>query len=122
MAPDVHVVEDDRVLHLAVAIDAHVVAQHRSLHAAARYDAARRNDRIDRHAHAIRIGEHEFHRRILLLPGAQRPALVVQVEDRRNRDQVHVRFVIRVERANVAPVMRLRLALVLEIVGVHPIF
>src|SRR5437588_12559969 len=48
---------------------------------------------------------------------AQRPGLVVQVENRRDADQVHVGFVIGVEGADVAPVERVLRVFVGEVVG-----
>ena len=61
--------------------------------------------------------EHELGRRELRLVGAQRPVGVVEVEDGVHLDEVHGRFVVGVQRAHVAPVLRLLLVLVPEEVG-----
>ena len=50
------------------------------------------------------FAEHELRRRQIRLIGADRPVIVVQVEQRIDRDQIDVRFVVGVERADVAPV------------------
>jgi hypothetical protein len=47
------------------------------------------------------------------------PALVVEVEDRRNRAQVHVGVVVGVQGTHIAPVERLLLVLVHKAVGHH---
>ena len=52
------------------------------------------------------FGEHELCRRILALVGADGPVLIVEIEDGRDRDQIHVGFVVGFERADVAPVER----------------
>src|SRR2546429_1469968 len=78
----VHVIIDDGIRHLAITVHAHVVTNHGCLHASAGDDRTAGHDRIQGHAHALGIGKHEFGGRILLLPGAQRPGFVVQVEDR----------------------------------------
>ena len=51
--------------------------------------------------------------------GADGPPLIVKVELGDHRDQVHIGFVIRVERADVAPVADLFGVDVVEIVGDH---
>src|SRR6202046_2539583 len=81
-APNVHMVEDDRFLHFAVTVDAHVVAEHRFFHSPARNDRAARDDGIHCCAHALWVSEYEFRGRILLLPGVERPAYVVEGEHR----------------------------------------
>ena len=57
-----------------------------------------------RRAFVTFFGEHEFRRRKVRLISADRPVLVVHVQQRIDRDQVHVGFVVGVERADVAPV------------------
>ena len=63
-----------------------------------------------------------FTGRILLLPGAQRPGFVVKIEDGRNGNQVHVGFVIGLDGADVAPILRADFVLVDEVVGVDAVF
>src|SRR5277367_1432811 len=103
-AADVDVVEDDALIEFAVAIDAHIEAEDGFGDASARNNRARANDGIERDAHAGGIGENEFGGRILLLPGVQRPAFVVEVEDRGDGDQVHIGFVVGLDGADIAPV------------------
>ena len=69
-------------------------------------------------AGAFGIRENEFGGRILLLPGIERPAFVVEVEDRRHGDQIHVGFVVGVDGADVAPVGFFFFIFVAKIVGV----
>ena len=52
-----------------------------------------------------------------MLPAAQRPIFVVEVEDRRNADEVHVGFVVGVDGADIAPVERFLAVLVDEVVS-----
>ena len=52
-----------------------------------------------------------------MLPGAQRPGAVVQVEDRRHADQIHVGFVVGVDGAHVAPIQSILAVFVDEVVG-----
>src|SRR5229473_4655100 len=104
VAADIHVVVDDGIRDFAVTVDADVVANHRFLNASAGDDRAAGHYGIERDAHALGIGKHEFCRRILVLPGAQRPGSVVEVENGRHADKIHVGLVVGVERANIAPV------------------
>ena len=106
VAADVDVIEDDGIFDFAVAVYANIVAQDGVCNAPARNDRATGNHGIDSDAHAIGIGENEFRGRILLLPGAERPALVVQIENRRHGTEIDVRFVVGVDCADVAPVLR----------------
>ena len=69
------------------------------------------------HAHTLGIGENKFRGRVLMDPGTQRPGSVVQVENGRHAHQVHVGFVIGVERADIAPVQSVFAIFVDEIVG-----
>src|SRR5579872_5904882 len=55
--PDVDVIEQDRVLHVRVAVCADVVAQHGAVHAAAGNDRASAHHGIEANAHAVGIGE-----------------------------------------------------------------
>src|SRR5271168_4375071 len=52
IAADIHVIVDDRVLHVTEAVHTHVVAHHGSPHAPAGNDGAARHDGVERHAHA----------------------------------------------------------------------
>ena len=117
VAADIDVVIDDGSGDFAIAVDADVVAEEGVLDAAAGKNGAVGNDRIERDAHAIGIGENKFRWRILMLPGAQRPGLVVEVEDRRDADEIHVGFVIGVDGTDVAPVERLLGVFVNEVIG-----
>src|SRR5277367_3395034 len=116
-AADVDVVEDDALIEFAVAIDAHVEAEDGFGDASARNNRACADDGIERDTHAGGIGENEFGGRILLLPGVQRPALVIEVEDRGDGDQVHVGFVVGLDGADITPVGFFFFIFVAEIVG-----
>src|ERR1035437_5455029 len=116
-AADADMREQDAVVHLGVGVDAHVVGEDGVLYDAAGDDASVGDDGIERGAGASGFSENEFRRGILALVGADRPLFVVQVEDGRNRDDVHVGFVVGFERAYVAPVARFFLVLIDEIVG-----
>src|SRR5207249_11212500 len=61
--------------------------------AAAGDHRAARNDGIESHAHAFRVGKNEFCWWVLVLPSAQGPGAVVQVEDRRHADRSEERRV-----------------------------
>ena len=126
---DRDVLVDDRVPHDRAAADVDAVHQHRPLHLGVASARARRGERIERRtvppetitpAHTIEfmaaptrarlLLEHELRGRQRLGPGEDRPLLVVEVEDRVDRDQVHVRVVVGVERPDVAPVAAVALA------------
>src|SRR6266436_3379049 len=79
---NIHVIVDDGLRDFRVAVDADIVADHGRLHAAAGDHRAAGNDGIESHPHALRVGKDELCGRILMLPGAQRPGAVIQVEDR----------------------------------------
>ncbi len=82
-------------------------------------DASGRDDRVERlSAAAAFVGEDELRRRRLHLVRAQRPLRIVEVELRVDVAEIHVRFVVGVERADVAPVLGVLLVLVGEPVGV----
>ena len=49
------------------------------------------------------------------------PVLVIEVENRRNRHDIHVGFVIRLQRADVAPVERFFLVFIDEVVSVYAV-
>ena len=54
--------------------------------------------------------------------GADRPLRVVQVEHRRDRDNIHVGFVKRFQRSHISPVECLLLVLVYKVERVHAVF
>src|ERR1700730_1007635 len=116
---DIHVVVDNRFRDLRITIYADIGAQHGFHHASARNDGASGYNRIQRHAHALGVGENKFRRRILVDPGAQRPGGVIQVENGRNAYQIHVCFVVGVQRSDVAPVQRILAVFVDEVVREH---
>src|SRR5262249_4919534 len=94
--------------------------KHAVQHASAGNDASCADDGIDRYAHAAALfGEDELRRRLLRGAGANGPTVVVQVEDRRHGDQVHVGIVESIERTDVAPVEHLLGVDVVKIVGYH---
>ena len=55
------------------------------------------------------------------MPRTQRPFLIVEVEYRRHGNQVHVRFVVGVDRPDVTPIEGAIAVFVLEIVGKNAI-
>ncbi len=63
-------------------------------------------ERVGRDADArVRlVAEDELRRRVVGHAGADRPARVVEVEERMDGDEVHLRFPVRVDRPDVAPV------------------
>ena len=83
---NVDVVIDDGGGYFAEAVDAHVVADQAILNSAAGKNRTAANNRVERNAFALFVRKNEFCRRILLLPGAQWPILVVKVENRGNAD------------------------------------
>src|SRR5260370_6396746 len=117
VAADIHVVVDDGIRDFAVTVDADVVANHGFLNASAGDDRAAGHNGIEGDAHALRIGKDKFCRRILVLPGAQRPGSVVEVENGRHADEIHVGFVVGVERADIAPVESVLGAFTVKIVS-----
>src|SRR5712691_1585824 len=114
---DVHVVVDDGIQDIAVTVDADVVADDGFLNAAAGDDGASGDDGIESDAHALGIGKDKLGWRILVLPGTERPVLVIKIEDWRDADEVHVGFVIGVESADVAPVEGVLGVFIDEVVG-----
>src|SRR5437667_259307 len=117
VAADVHVVVNDGIQDIAVTVDADVVANDGFLNAAAGDDRASGDDGIESDAHALGIGKDKLGRRILVLPGTERPVLVIKIEDRRDADEVHVGFVVGVEGAHVAPVEGVLGVFIDEVVG-----
>src|SRR5229473_1873381 len=117
VAADIHVIVNDGIRDFTVTVDADVVAEYGFLNAAAGDDGATGDDGIECDAHALRIGEDKFRRRILVLPGAKRPGGVVQIENGRDADEIHVRFVVGIEGANIAPVESVLGVFVDEVIG-----
>src|SRR6267378_2003847 len=111
VAADIHVIVNDGIRDFTVTVDADVVADYGFL------NAATGDDGIEGDAHALRIGEDKFCRRILVLPGAERPGSVIKVEDGRDADEVHVRFVVGVEGADIAPVESVLSVFIDEVIG-----
>src|SRR6267143_1203395 len=111
------VVVDDGIQDIAVTVDADVVADDGFLNAAAGDDGASGDDGIESDAHALGIGKDKLGRRILVLPGTERPVLVIKIEDRRDAHEVHVGFVVGVEGSDVAPVESVLGVFIDEVVG-----
>ena len=55
-------------------------------------------------------------------PGAERPSLVIEIENGRNGNEIHVGFVVGLDSADVAPILRANLVLIDEVVGVDAVF
>ena len=107
VAADADAGHQDGLLDVAEAVHAHVRAEDAADDAAAGDDAAGRDDRVERlAAPPAFLGEHELRRRRLRLIGAERPFRIVEVELRIDLAEVHAGFEVRVERADVAPVLR----------------
>src|SRR6267143_321710 len=111
------VVVDDGIQDIAVTVDADVVADDGFLNASAGDDGASGDDGIESDAHALGIGKDKLGRRVQVLPGTERPVLVIKIEDRRDADEVHVGFVIGVQGADVAPVEGVLGVFIDEVVG-----
>ena len=119
MPADPHPRHQNALVDLAETVDADVGTQHAARHGAARHDAPGRDHGIQcLTAPLPDFGEHEFRRRRLRLVRAQRPFRIVQIEFRVHVTQIHVRFEVRVERPDVAPVLRRLLVLVVEAIGI----
>ncbi len=55
-------------------------------------------------------------------PGAQRPGLIIEIENGRNGNEIHVGFVVGFDGADVAPILRPDFVLIYEVVGVDAVF
>src|SRR5271157_584525 len=121
VSADVDVIVEDGIGDFAVAIDADIVTDDAILDAATGEDGAPGDDGVNGNAHAVLIGKDEFSGGILVLPAAERPMLVVKVENRGNADEVHVGFVVGVERADITPVESLLAVFVDEVIGVDAV-
>ena len=89
----------------------------RAPHGAAGDDHAGAHHRVQRLPAAAVLVEDELRRLGDPGPGVDRPVVVVHVEDRVDRDQVHVRVVVGVERADVAPVAAVAVGRARHLVG-----
>ena len=74
-----------------------------------------------RHARTAGLAEDKLGGRVLVGAGAHGPTAVVEVEDRDEAGDVHVGFVVGVQRAYVTPVERLLLVLIDKVVGLHAV-
>src|SRR5688572_9232961 len=118
VAADAYTGHEDGLIDVTKTVDPHVRAEHAALHAAPGNDAAARDDRIERLTAApVLLGEDELRRWCLRLVGAERPFRVVQIELRVDLAEIHAGVEIGVEGADVAPVFRRLLVLVVETVG-----
>ena len=111
VAPDVDALHEHRVLDLGVGVQVGAGREHRAPDGGAGDDDAGAHHRVQRHAApAVLVVEDELGRRQRIGPREDRPLAVVEVELGLDRDEVHVRVVEGVERADVAPVAALDLA------------
>src|SRR5580658_9054537 len=117
MAPDGDVGEQDGLIDFGVGIHADVWGEDGVPDQSAGDDAAIGDDGIECGALTIFLREDELGRRVLALVGADGPVVVVEVEDRGDGDDIHVGFVVGLERAHIAPVESFFLVLVEEVVG-----
>src|SRR5688572_8123976 len=108
--------EQNRIRHLAVGINADAGRQYTSNDTPAANDATRRNNRVHRDTHAPAfLREDEFGGRLLRHERAHWPIGVVKIELGSHVHQVEICLVIRLDRADIAPVVG---ALSIEIVKV----
>src|ERR1700733_13832703 len=118
---DLDIGHQDGVLDFAVAVDAHAGREHAAHHPGAGDDATGADDRVDRDTHApTLLGEDEFSRRRLHHARPYGPLAVVEIELRRDGDQVQVGLVEGIDGAHVAPVACLLVINVAKIVSDHP--
>src|SRR5690625_4215969 len=104
VASDVDVVEDHRVAHRGPGVDLRTWGDHRPHDLTAGDDDTRRDERVECVTEPLAVPVDELRRRHPRVAGEQRPLLVVEVEDRGDRDEVLVGVVVGVDRADVAPV------------------
>src|SRR4029077_125434 len=109
--------EQDAGVYLRVRIHAHVRREYGILDHTSGDDAAIGNDGINRRAGATALGKDELGGRVFALVRAGGPVVVVQVEDGRDRDDIHIRVVVGLECAHVAPVKRFFFVFVDEVIG-----
>src|SRR5262249_18979416 len=113
MTPDLDALEEHALFDERVAVHAHAWRQHRAMQPAARDDATIRDERVRRETDALsaRITEDELRGRVVAHRRAHAPLVVVQIEARRDLDEVHLRLPVTVDRADVAPVAAVPVAL-----------
>src|SRR3712207_5833028 len=103
-AADVRAVQDHGPLDGRPAVHDHAGGEHRLADTAAGDDDAVGHDAADRPADPVAVVVHELRRGPGRDVGEDRPALVVEVERRDRRAQVHVGVEVGVQRADVPPV------------------
>ena len=101
---DLHVVEQDAVGDRRVTVDADLRREHRVVDLGTTDDHAGGDHRGQRLTHAVTGAVDELRRRQRGHRGVDGPVVVVEVEDRVDRDEVHVGVVVGVHRPHVAPV------------------
>src|SRR5690606_38836456 len=87
---DLHVVHEHRVLDERVRVQHHAGGEDGTPGRTAGDDHAGGDERVDRAAHPVPVVVHELRRGKRVVAGVDRPLRVVQVEDRVDRDEVHV--------------------------------
>src|SRR5271170_4149494 len=117
MASDGDVGEQDTLIDFGIGVHADVGREDGVLNQASGDDAAIGDDGIEGGAHAFFLGEDELGGRVLLLVSADGPVVIVEIEDGGDGDDIHVGFVVGLERAYVAPVESLLLVFIDEVVG-----
>ena len=90
------------------------------------YDAPARYERVQDVPHLTLLSvvlcpEDRLCRRHLLLVRPHRPSLVVQIALGKDRNEIHIGFPIRIQRADIPPVSTLRIGSVAEAVDKDPI-
>lgn len=121
VASDADVGEENALVNFGIRVDADIGRENAIFNAAAGDDASIGNDGVEGGASAAGFGEDEFGRGILALMGADGPLFIVEVENRRDGDDVHIGFVVSLDRANVAPIQSFLLVLVDEVVGIDAV-
>src|SRR5690606_24981081 len=124
VSADLYPFKKDGIFDPGEAVNPGPRTQDRPNHRAARHYRAQANDAVQGLAAAsigAVLGKYELGRRQVGMEGPDWPPLVVQVQLWIDRDQVHVGFVVGVERANVTPVGVVLAVLVTEGERVHPV-
>jgi hypothetical protein len=113
----VYAIQEDAALNLTKTVNPYTGRQDAVQHPPAGDNAVVRDQRVDRHAHTPALfGEYEFCRRQCARNSANGPLVVVQVKHRVHAHQVHMGFVVGVQRAHISPVTYLLLVLIHEVV------
>src|SRR6266511_1321878 len=94
VAADVDTLHEHRALDVRPGVDMDVGGHHRVLHQRAGDDGPRRDHRPDRPAQALLVPVDELRRRPRPVLGVDRPLVVVEVEDRADRDGVAAHVVL----------------------------